>query len=238
MKNDGAKLAAGPLAEQQEVLLSCYIDGECGMLGRLRAQALLRRSAAARAFVSGLRAVHEEVQDYDAAFPSAPEGLWAGIERRIAQEERLRDIREESREHWFQPFAYYFGRLSWGAAGGFAAAGLLFAVMNFGRVSVPLQMAKGAGATASRPVQLASEGVSPQVIDAGFSSGAPSVGASSPFAYLRSSGRVKVMRKAPKRSTIFWIRKKEEAPVAPDRNGAGVFYLDRDTQPAQILQGD
>ena len=224
------------ISQQQEILLSRYVDDECGVIGRLRAQALLRKSASACEFVEGLKALKEDVLPYRDSFPAPSDNLWRNIERRIAQEEHTRF--HDGQEHGspLDRFLFGFGRLSWGAAGGFAAAGLVFAISTFSRGPLPAVATRAP--SADRPVASASEGISPSVLDAGFVQGGGSgmnMSSPPPFDYLRSTGRVKVMRRSSQRSTIFWIRRKDSSS---SRRADSLLYLDPQRPDARILQGD
>ncbi|NMC62804.1 MAG: hypothetical protein GYA55_06505 [SAR324 cluster bacterium] len=227
------------LTPKQEALLERYFDNECGLLGRIRAASLLRNSESAKSFYTDLKSLNEGITSYGKRLPELSEDLWSKIEKGIDLGERLQFIEAEEKE-WLGDFRRSvweaWARMSWGAAGGVAVAVLLLVLIKSPDLNNTVNMAPVAVKSEARAVQLASD--APRNLNSGaLLLGA--AGLSPSFYRLRSGGRVKVTRKPTEHSTILWISKKPvETAVAPDKNRAGVFYLDPNMAVDPILQGD
>jgi len=227
------------LTLKQEELLERYFDNECGLFGRIRASSLLRNSEAAKSFYTYLKSLSEGITLYEKRLPELSEDIWSKIERGIDLGERLQMIEAEEKGglgDFGKSLWETWAKMSWGAAGGVAVAALLLVFIKSPDLSKTVNMAPVAIKSEARAVQLASDATQ------NLNSGALLLGAagiSPSFHRLRSGGRVKVTRKPTEHSTILWIsRKPVETAVGPDKNRAGVFYLDPNMAVDPILQGD
>lgn len=220
------------LTSSEENLLGRFVDKECGIVGRYRAKRLLRKNVHAGIFLAGLESLKENLIEYESRFPEPPADLWGRIDARITQEERLLSLDDGSAGRgWFEQVFLGLGRVSWGAAGGFAAAALLLLVGNVFDTGGQSSSPHYSSSISSQPVQLASG-------EYKVNSPRMEAGAGRRYDYLRSDGRVRVIRNPSQRSTIFWIRKRTDQQIAPDRNRVGVFYLDPQMAAEPVLQGD
>ena len=199
------------LTESQEALLVRYYDGECGFFGHLQAQQLIKKSCAAREYLDDLVSVNRGLRFYSENLPRPSADLWKRIERRIVQEERLQAVNVEG-PGFIGMLLEDIRRLGWGMAGGLVAAGLAVVVANSSSV-VP---ASGHGSVATnnhvQAVQLASGhsgSSSLRQSSDGFLS-APK-GAIMAIDWVRSAGKVNVIRHPSQSSTVFWIQQKEAA---------------------------
>jgi hypothetical protein len=83
MRESGSK----HLSEQQELLLSSYVDDECSLLSRLRAERLIKRNESAKLFVQNLKNTSQTYRSLFSETPTSPD-LWDKISQRIDAEER------------------------------------------------------------------------------------------------------------------------------------------------------
>ena len=198
------------LTDNQERLLLRYADGECGAVGRHRAEALIRRRPRARAFIDALRELRMEARDMMAAdLPNKEPDLWSRIEARIEQEERAAFFlgeRRLSRERRFNGPHWFLGISGAAAAAGLAAVILL---MQAPRESVnrgPEFAAKSVPAVPETAVRLVSDG-----LPAGYERPRIIEESAVEMDWLKSDGRVTLIQAPGKRSSaIIWIKRKTE----------------------------
>lgn len=232
------------LTDAEAALLERYLDNESGVLGRMRARWLLGRNVAAKDYIDTLSAARSAAEEYASFMPVPSEDLWKRVSRRIEQQERLDAISTDDSEGFWTPILDGLGRVSWGAAGGLAAAGLVLAFSHF-NMQVPSTLngsshlsSNGIGGS-TEPVQLASGVFGAPRHDRQYlyENGRGEGGNTPSFDRLRSSGRVRVMRRPSEGSTIFWVERKDEQLLG-EKNRIGASFLDQRAANDPMMQGD
>ena len=212
----------GTLTRRQEELLLRYADGECGWLGRRRAEALLARDESAREFARAMQRTADEVRAAVRRESSVVEpDLWPRISMRLEQEERAAVFLGARRHETDTRRGMGWG-LAWGMSGAVAAA-CIAALMIFQQSSPP----SGVG-------QLVTQ--APAVV--------PSVNLVSQHAayqppvmleddapvqvdWLRSQGRVSMIQGPTRRSAIIWVnRNRQIYPHRRTQPGRGIRMVE------------
>jgi|GEM_PF-6199468 len=121
--------------EKQELMLLRFLDGECGLFEKLRANQLLKTSAEARSFIEEMRSLGDETRrSMSVKAVESQHGkidLWDKISTRIEQEERAEfflgkreTIQSNQQSSWS---SYFPSQLAWGFSG--VAASVIFALV-------------------------------------------------------------------------------------------------------------
>lgn len=230
------------LTEQQESLLMKFVDGECAWLERRRAERLIAKSSEARSFVDSLLQVGRECSENLTCQPaSSGKDMWQRVVQRLEEEERaaafLGPRRIEREQGWFDEFVQAV--LSWrGLSGAFAAAGVAFIALQYMPGKLP-----GGAVPGGTPIVLKDEsaiGIQPV---SGFGNAAAVSelnGASRSFQrprlvadsdtievdWVRSRGRVRMVKDRDAGSTIIWIKQRQPVDRAymPQFDSAGSRY--------------
>ncbi len=214
------------LPGRQEKLLQQYLDGECGFIGRKRAELLLRKNALAREFMRSLKSLRSEARGMLAKdVPPPPDRLWERVAMRLEEEERAAfflGARRIKRERSFP-------RISWSIPGAAVAAGLAaFFIMQQPdeKKTVASQNEsygfKEASAFPIPAVSLVSQGASrgyqaPRIIEE----------TDVEMDWLRSDGRVSVIPGPNRRGPIIWIKRERAVPY-PRSGGGGIRIIEEE----------
>ncbi|NLF24950.1 MAG: hypothetical protein GX589_04740 [Deltaproteobacteria bacterium] len=232
------------LTERQEKLLSKYLDGECGALGRLQARRLMIRSAAAQAFAEDLRNVSGyarrwyDMQAYESVGRAS---LWDRVDQRIGQEQRASLYLGE---RTLAPVAKDRGwHLGWGLSGAaLAAACLAFFILPFTGQDRNLDSVGGIYAK-SATLDNQAGGVVPQVQT--VSAGGVNIGdplysergysSQVEVDWLHSSGQVSLIPNKDRRAPIIWVKKPSpltpQAQVFEGKNSTDIRILNESSPP-------
>lgn len=196
------------LSDKQQLLLSRYFDGECGVISRILAKRLISSNPSALQFLNSLQQHSNTFRSYTENSQSSVD-LWSRIDARIEQEERasfyLGNRRvEESRTSLLTRVTSSHTALG-GLSGAALAAVVLFVVYqpkNILTFSAPQNVAFNA---------------SPQFQPVALGNSAPA-GSANPFTqvsarpmevdWMRSNGSLALIPDSQGTSTIIWVRRK------------------------------
>lgn len=196
------------LSDKQQLLLSRYFDGECGVISRIVAKRLISSNPAALQFLNSLQHHSDTFRSHSDTSQGSVD-LWSRIDARIEQEERasfyLGNRRvEESQSSLFTRVTSSHTMLG-GLSGAALAAIALFVVYqpkNILTFSAPQNAAFSA-----------SQGFQPVAL----SNSAPSISANSftqvasrpmEVDWMRSNGSLALIPDSHGTSTIIWVRRK------------------------------
>ena len=202
-ENLGRKL----LAACVERPVSRYYDAECGAVGRMYAQMVLRSNSHAREFLGGLKEV-SQVVSRGCQYTGAPVDLWSRVEQGIRQE-RYNAVFERSRsQRSLKIFEFVPAQLRWAMSGAAVATGIaVLMVRTPGAVTGGEQVAvvrRGAEVVAhTMPVAQVRGG-------SGRAAGATLVGADRDaveLEWLRSKGAVRMIQVPDENSSIIWVKR-------------------------------
>lgn len=207
MRESGSK----ELSEQQELLLSSYVDNECSFLSRLRAERLIKRNDTAKLFVQNLK---NTSQTYRSLFSdtAASTNLWDKISQRIDAEERaalyLGQRKPATVADERSALANFFSKqaLIGGLSGAAVAACVLMLVSRPAKPGeiIPVYTGGPVAAHNASAFHQASLGSAPQAAGAG---------SSMEVDWMRSNGSLKIIQNPSDNSAIFWVRKRPGAPT-------------------------
>lgn len=233
---------ARELLEKEEKLLTRYVDGECGLIARIKAESLLKRSVAAQDFVNTSASL-SKLLSADLNTSKSPD-LWDRISARVEAEEKaelylgrrfeakspVSIVSEYLREHLW----------STGAVGALVTAGILgFAVLPSGNggfmpagQGMAQRNAPGIRTVSASPevVELARSGVVPgatplmSLVRDGRRADRPQIieerlPSTVEVDWMKSQGRVQVLQGLGGNSPILWVKKK-----TPNFEGAGAGF--------------
>jgi hypothetical protein len=205
MRESGSK----DLSEQQELLLSSYVDNECSFISRIRAERLFKRSEAAKLFVRNLKKCSETYRSLFSDTQHSPD-LWDKISRRIDAEERsalyLGERKPAIGLGERQAVAAFFSRqaILGGLSGAAVAACVLILISGPTKPAeiIPVYTGGPVAAHNASAFHQASLGSSPKT----------SVnGSSMEVDWMRSNGSLKIIQNPNDNSAIFWVRKRQSA---------------------------
>lgn len=202
------------LSEKEEILLSRYFDGECGLLSSFLAKRLLRDNASAQRFITSLercsRAVEAEASNV--SLPAVD--LWERIDNRIDQEQKAAFYLGERRVVERAPSLLERLRTSQAAVGGLSGAAIaavallfIYAPKDITSFSVP-----GASSTSNShgQFQQVGFGASPSSQrPAGFTQ---SANRALEVDWMRSNGSLSLIPDATGSSAIIWVRRRSVLP--------------------------
>ena len=195
------------LSEQQEQLLMRLCDCELGLLGRWRAQKLLRSSVVAREFVAQSKSLRSTLSEVKY---SAPVDLWSRIDAAIDNEEfaeRLVAPRADlarSAPWRINRLAESLRQLGWGVSGVAVTAGLLVVAVRFGRIPTAATTSSFGAvkqATFDSDGRVSSDSSSGIYILNDHAQPAMEVD------WMRSAGSVRVIPDSRDRNTILWVKR-------------------------------
>jgi hypothetical protein len=213
-----------PLTENQEILLSQYSDGECGVWRSIVARRLISRNPAAKDFLLALQRVRNTyTSELSTAQPPTVD-LWDRISNRITQEERTalylgeRRLEHQAQSPWSEanwssalwsrirsPYAVV------GGVTGAACAAILLTVMyrpsEIVSFSAP-QTAMQNTMSYVQPVAVSGKSYRPRVAP-------PLQQPSLEVDWMRSHGSVKVIPDPNGSSAIIWVRRRQALPARP-----------------------
>lgn len=220
-------LKVSSLKEKEMLLLSRFYDQECSFLEKGKVRRLLLNNNDAASYLRSLEGIGKELSDSS----SFTVDLWAGIDRRLDQEEHaalfLGDRKPLSRED-AQPRSILNG-VSWGAAGALVAACLVLVVVGTG--DNPSNPIAGSSLASNGSGTQGSE-AAPAIVDldtsfvANVQHGGTNAsvlpnsrrGADSQFDmnsngfevnWMRSDGRVSVIQGRDGKSAVIWVRRRD-----------------------------
>jgi hypothetical protein len=213
MRESGSK----HLSEQQELLLSSYVDDECSLLSRLRAERLIKRNESAKLFVQNLKNTSQTYRSLYSETPTSPD-LWDKISQRIDAEERaslyLGQRKSETVAPHISGLANFFSKqaLIGGLSGAAVAACVLMLVSRPAKPGeiIPVYTGGSVAAHNASAFHQASLGSAQQA--------SPS-GSSMEVDWMRSNGSLKIIQNPSDNSAIFWVRKR---PVTPTLKVQGI----------------
>jgi hypothetical protein len=194
------------LTEQQELLLSCYVDNECSFLSRLRAERLIKRNDIAKRFVFNLKETSQTYRSLFSDTPAAPD-LWDTISQRIDAEERaalyLGQRQSATVAQEGPSLAHFFSKQAviGGLSGATIAACVLVLISRPTKPGeiIPVYTGGRVAAHNASAFHQASLGTAPQ---------AAILGSSMEVDWMRSKGSLKIIQNPNNNSAIFWIRKR------------------------------
>ncbi len=196
------------LSDKQQLLLSRYFDGECGLISRTLAKRLLTANPAALQFLHSLQQ-HSDVVRTHSEVAETSVDLWSRIEARIEQEERasfyLGNRRVEEQRTSLFARATSSHTVLGGLSGAALAALALFVVYqpkNIPTFSAPQTVAfnpsqgfqpvaLGNSAAGMSPNRFTQVGSQPMEVD-----------------WMRSNGSLALIPDSHGTSTIIWVRRK------------------------------
>ncbi len=215
------------LSDAEEQLLLSYLDGEAGIVKRLRARFLLRRPEA-RSYLESMRRVGVETRAWAEGREVPTVDLWQRVSQRLDQEERAARFLG-SRASGVVPVRHVWSeRLAWAIPS--AAVAALATVFVVGtEFRVPGGFYSMAGTVRQEHEQLATiepsdlgfAGASSQPVSLRSSTAVrppPYLSAPVEVKWMRSNGRVQLMQDPENRSAIIWIR---TDPAHRRRTGGG-----------------
>lgn len=207
--------ASSALTERQELLLVAFHDGACGVVEAMQARLLLKCSKAAREFIESVRRTDSAFCDYSESIEQdCKVDLWDRISARIEAErraevflgERTYSTRARSSSLW-NGVAEWRARLAWSAGGAAFASVVAMSLVTTGYIG-------GAGAGAITTIaQPRSQMVIPSAAQVAFSP--ERVGRAEPIEmdWMRSEGRVQVLRDPSERTAIIWVKPRTQPQV-------------------------
>jgi hypothetical protein len=199
------------LSEQQEMLLSSYVDNECSFLSRVRAERLIKRSEAAKLFVKNLKNTSQTYRSLFSETTSSPD-LWDKISQRITAEERaalyLGERRPTTERAESPSRGGFLSRhaVIGGLSGAAVAACVLMLVTRPTKPGeiLPVYTGGPVAATNRSAFHQASLGSSPQGT-------APS--SAMEVDWMRSTGSLKIIQSPSDNSAIFWVRRRSTGEI-------------------------
>jgi len=203
------------LSDGEEQLLLAYLDGEAGVLRRLRARLLLRRPEA-RSYLESVRRVGAETRAWAEERNVPTVDLWQRVSQRLDQEERAAKFLGARTSNVVPVRHVWSERLAWAVPS--AAVAALATVFVVGtEFRVPGGFYSMAGTVRQEREQLATiepsdfglPGAPAQTVSLRSSvPSRPSPYLSAPVEvkWMRSNGRVQLMQDPENRSAIIWIR--------------------------------
>jgi hypothetical protein len=206
MRESGSK----ELSEQQELLLSSYVDDECSFLARMRAERLIKRNENAKLFVQNLKGTSQTYRSLFSDNATSPD-LWDKISQRIDAEERA-ELYLGQRKPVTLPrerptLAHFLSKqaLLGGISGAAVAACVLLLVSRPTKPGEILPVYTGGPVAAhnASAFHQASLGSAPR---------AALSGSSMEVDWVRSNGSLKIIQSPTDNSAIFWVRKRPGAP--------------------------
>ena len=202
------------LSEKDELLLSKYHDGECGVLSAFLAKRLLRDNTAAQHFLRNLENC-SRIIEAEASRVSIPVvDLWDRIDNRIDQEQKAAFYLGERRVTERVPSLIERLRASQVAVGGLSGAAIaavaflfVYSPRDITSFSVPFngpssnaqnqfqQVGMGSSSISTRQATLTQRGNRPLEVD-----------------WMRSNGSLSLIPDASGSSAIIWVRRRSASP--------------------------
>jgi hypothetical protein len=203
------------LSEKQELLLSRYVDDECGLFQSILAKRLIRRDPQAKDFINDLEKIKNGCTMGLAASRTAPVDLWDRINNRIIQEERAalylgeRRLQQSNESIWSRLQSPY--ALAGGLTGAACAALLLMVLYRPSDIvsfTAPHTAAMHSTMPHVQPVAVGSMAQRPRV--------APALNQPTlEVDWMRSHGSVNVIPAPNGSSAIIWVRRRPTIPSRP-----------------------
>lgn len=212
-----------PLREKDEFLLIKYLDGECGLFERFLAKRLIQNNPSALDFVSSLKSLSKDFANTRTELESVNVDLWSRVERRIEQEEKaafylgsrvVSDVRTEVAPLW--------NRVGVGLGAGLLTA-CLAVFFSFGLSRNVVKEDFSVQPAGSEMVYQSIEPIKFKSFSAPLANEEVSFVSSQPFAgnsslrdpsrvssridWVRSHGRVKMIKSSEKKLPIIWVKR-------------------------------
>ncbi|MFO0416439.1 MAG: hypothetical protein ACK5Y6_04050 [Pseudomonadota bacterium] len=209
---------AKQLTERQQLLLSRYYDGECGVLARFKAKRLTQNNPTACDFINELATLHTTCLEQSTQTIPTTRDMWSAVSARIEQETRSAQYlgartpppQREGMWERLSTASAFAGGLSGAALAALALVVwykpveiLSFSAPQAALVTTPnLVQPVGIGGMQTQPrrqyrVTAASSNIrNPLEVD-----------------WMRSSGSLKLIPDPTGSSAIIWIRRREATPI-------------------------
>jgi hypothetical protein len=205
MRESGSK----ELSEQQELLLSSYLDNECSFISRLRAERLIKRNETAKLFVQNLKNTSDTYRSLFSESTQSPD-LWDKISQRIDAEARaalyLGQRKPPTETHEKPSVAHFFSKQA--LVGGLSGAAVAACVLLF--ISRPTKPGEIIPVYTGGPVAAHNPSAFHQA-SLGSPQQAAVAGSSMEVDWMRSNGSLKIIQNPSNNSAIFWVRKRPSA---------------------------
>ncbi|MEN9845986.1 MAG: hypothetical protein RIS36_1133 [Pseudomonadota bacterium] len=205
MRESGSK----ELSEQQELLLSSYVDNECSFIARMRAERLIKQNENAKLFVHNLKGISQTYRSLFSGNTTSPD-LWDRISQRIDGEERaalyLGQRKPETLLLERPSLAQFFSKQA--VLGGLSGAAIAACVLMF--VSRPAKPGEILPVYTGGPVAAHNASAFHQASLGSAPQGAIP-GSSMEVDWMRSNGSLKIIQNPTDNSAIFWVRKRPGA---------------------------
>jgi hypothetical protein len=203
------------LSEKDELLLSKYHDGECGVLSAFLAKRLLRDNTVAQDFLRNLE-MCSRVLEAEASRVSIPAvDLWDRIDNRIDQEQKAAFYLGERRVTERAPSLIERLRASQIAVGGLSGAAIaavallfLYSPRDIASFSVPINAATSNAQNQFQQVGLGGSPISPRQAALSHRGNAPLE-----VDWMRSNGSLSLIPDASGSSAIIWVRRRSTSPI-------------------------
>ena len=214
MKDNETMTIEEKLSDSEQVILSRFFDGECGIISSWRAKRLLAKKTLARVFIKNLETIQDAINS-GKPLTAKPVDLWDRIEQRIAEESRtelyLGARRSVERPTLWDAIINNYTTWVGGTAG---AAVATIALITFNSPppessSIPQRPSLGR-ASVVQPISARSNTYSPT------------------FEIPRIRQRI------PESFKVDWMRSEEALHLIPDPSGSStIIWITRDTSSAQ-----
>jgi hypothetical protein len=198
------------LSEKQQLLLSSYIDNECSLVSRLRAERLLKTNREAQLFVHHLKNTNQTYRSL-ATPRDTNVDLWDRIATRIEGEERAALYLGQRKPIVAADESSLVGRLLsrqvvLGGLSGAAIAATVLVLISRPTTSgeiLPVYAGGSGAAVTSSAFHQASLGAQQ-----------PHLGPRSTMEvdWMRSNGSLKIIQNPSEKSAIIWVRKRPTSP--------------------------
>lgn len=204
------------LSDSEQLLLSRFFDGECGLVGSWRAQRLLARSSLANRFIENLETIQGMVSTHEPGGSNTID-LWDRIAQRIDEEQRaelyLGERNPTERASFWQNLSETYTTWIGGAAGA-AIAAVAIIVSNSGTPQSPR---------------------TPQRQNIGRAAVAQQVSVRAPN--RQSAFEIpRIQRRIPQTFEIDWMRSEGALQLIPDPKGAStIIWITREYEEPQNL---
>jgi hypothetical protein len=202
------------LSDSEQVILSRFFDGECGIISSWRAKRLLAKNTLARVFIQNLETIQDAINRGKPLTPK-PVDLWDRIEQRIEEEARtelyLGTRRSLEGPTLWGSFASNYATWLGGTAGAAVATIALIIFNSPSPESSSIQQRPSPGrASVVQPISARSKPYQPA------------------FEIPR------IRRRIPESFGVDWMRSEDALHLIPDPSGSSaIIWITRDTIPAQ-----
>jgi hypothetical protein len=202
------------LSEKEELLLSRYFDGECGLFSSFLAKRLLRDNTSARDFFTNLESCAHALEAEMAKVSIPAVDLWDRIDNRIDQEQKAAFYLGERRAVERAPSLLDRLRASQVAVGGLSGAAVaaialmfMYSPKDITSFSVP-----PTASTSNSQGQFQQVGFGASPSSARSAGLAQSANRALEVDWMRSNGSLSLIPDATGSSAIIWVRRRSGLP--------------------------